>query len=157
MGAAGVGGLSVLNNVMLPVLDRMRNWFGLDVGSHDASHERTRRRLPSQAEFPSMPLSSLSGGNQQKALMGKWLQTKPRLILLEEPTQGVDVGARQQLLTSLNTAAKAGAAVLLASTDYDQLAQICHRVIIFVRGQATAELPALVSTRRRSPSIATIP
>jgi ribose transport system ATP-binding protein len=140
LGAAGVGGLSVLDNVMLPVLDQMRNRFGLDLSRMACAASELGAAFRVRPNSPSMPLSSLSGGNQQKALMGKWLQTKPRLILLEEPTQGVDVGARQQLLASLNAAAETGAAVLLASTDYDQLAQICHRVIVFARGQATAEL-----------------
>jgi ribose transport system ATP-binding protein len=140
LGAAGVGGLSVLDNVMLPVLDQMRNRFGLDVGRMTRAASELGAAFQVRPNSPSMSLSALSGGNQQKALMGKWLQTKPKLILLEEPTQGVDVGARQQLLASLDAAAKTGAAVLLASTDYDQLAQICHRVIVFARGQATAEL-----------------
>jgi ribose transport system ATP-binding protein len=140
LGAAGVGGLSVLDNVMLPVLDQMRNRFGLDVGRMARAASELGAAFQVRPNSPSMSLSALSGGNQQKALMGKWLQTKPKLILLEEPTQGVDVGARQQLLASLDAAAKTGAAVLLASTDYDQLAQICHRVIVFARGQATAEL-----------------
>jgi ribose transport system ATP-binding protein len=118
----------------------MRNRFGLDPSRMARAASELGAAFQVRPNSPSMPLSSLSGGNQQKALMGKWLQTKPRLILLEEPTQGVDVGARQQLLASLNAAAKAGASVLLASTDYDQLAQICHRVIVFARGQATAEL-----------------
>jgi len=90
--------------------------------------------------IPLLPLSELSGGNQQKALMAKWLQTKPRLILLDEPTQGVDVGARQQLLAAVDATSREGASVLLASTDYEQLAQICHRVIVFARGRVTAEL-----------------
>ena len=140
LGAAGVGGLSVLDNLMLPVLDQMQNRFGLDVGRMMRAASELGAAFQVKPNSPSMPLSSLSGGNQQTALMAKWLQTKPRLILLEEPTQGVDVGARQQLLASLDAAAKRGAAVLLASTDYDQLAQICHRVIVFARGQATAEL-----------------
>ena len=89
---------------------------------------------------PNLPLSALSGGNQQKALMGKWLQTKPKLILLDEPTQGVDVGARQQLLAALDAASLEGAGIVVASTDYEQLAQICHRVLIFARGQIVAEL-----------------
>ena len=72
--------------------------------------------------------------------MAKWLQTQPRLILLDEPTQGVDVGARQALWTMLDESADRGATILVSSTDYDQLAQICHRVIIFSRGQMVWEL-----------------
>jgi ribose transport system ATP-binding protein len=140
LGAAGVGALSVGDNVMLPMLDVMRDRFGLDRRRMDRTARELGAAFQVRPNAPALPLSALSGGNQQKALMGKWLQTKPRLVLLEEPTQGVDVGARQQLLAALDAASLAGASVLLASTDYDQLAQICHRVVVFARGRVTAEL-----------------
>jgi ribose transport system ATP-binding protein len=147
LGAAGVGGLSVADNMMLPILDRMRNGFGLDRRRMIRAARDLGAAFGVKPNIPSLPLSALSGGNQQKALMAKWLQTKPRLILLDEPTQGVDVGARQQLLAALDAASREGAAVLIASTDYEQLAQICHRVIVFARGQATAELAGAQLTK----------
>jgi ribose transport system ATP-binding protein len=140
LGEAGVGGLSVAENEMLPVLERMRGRFGL----HRRRMARTALELGAsfnvRPNAPLLPLMALSGGNQQKALMAKWLQSKPRLLLLDEPTQGVDVGARQQLLAALDEASLGGAGILLASTDWEQLAQICHRVIVFARGQAVMEL-----------------
>ena len=64
----------------------------------------------------------------------------PELILLDEPTQGVDVGARQQVFAALDAASREGAGIVVASTDFEQLAQICHRVLVFARGQIVAEL-----------------
>jgi ribose transport system ATP-binding protein len=90
---------------------------------------------------PDLPLEGLSGGNQQKVLLYKWLQKKPFLLLLDEPTQGVDVGARQKLLGAIGEAAKTGTSVIIASTDYEQLEQICDRVLIFARGEIISELP----------------
>ena len=87
-----------------------------------------------------MNLDELSGGNQQKALLAKWLQTKPALLVLDEPTQGVDVGARQQVYEALDAATARGAAILCASTDAEQLAAICHRVLVFSRGRIVHEL-----------------
>jgi len=87
-----------------------------------------------------MKLGSLSGGNQQKALLAKWLQKRPKLLLLDEPTQGVDVGARQAVFQALHAASLEGTSVLCASTDYEQLAQICDRVLIFARGRIVQEL-----------------
>ena len=87
-----------------------------------------------------MNLAALSGGNQQKVLLAKWLQTEPALLLLDEPTQGVDVGARQHVFAALAAAAARGVAIIVASTDYEQLAQICDRVLIFARGAVVAEL-----------------
>jgi ribose transport system ATP-binding protein len=82
----------------------------------------------------------LSGGNQQKAVLAKWFQTEPRLILLDEPTQGVDVGARAQVFETIAAAARSGASILCASSDYEQLTAICDRVLIFNRGAVMEEL-----------------
>jgi ribose transport system ATP-binding protein len=89
---------------------------------------------------PGLDYGSLSGGNQQKALLAKWLQTAPRVLLLHEPTQGVDVGARQQIFSTIRDAAAAGACVLCASSDYEQLAAICDRVLVFGRGRVIRQL-----------------
>lgn len=140
LGEAGVGSLPVGENVALPVLERLRRPFGLfarDVMTHAARLGAEGGVKPNR---PELPLSALSGGNAQKALVAKWLQVAPRLLLLDEPTQGVDVGARQDIWDALDRAAAAGTAVLMGSTDYEQLAAICHRVLIFSRGRVVAEL-----------------
>lgn len=140
LGQAGVGSLSVGDNVSLPVLDKLKTAFGLT----DQSINNHAGLLGAQAgvkpNLPELPLEALSGGNAQKAVLAKWLQTEPKLLLLDEPTQGVDVGARQMIWDALDDAAANGTCVLVASTDYDQLAAICHRVLIFARGQVVAEL-----------------
>jgi ribose transport system ATP-binding protein len=82
----------------------------------------------------------LSGGNQQKPLIAKWLESKPRVLLLHEPTQGVDIGSRRQLFDFIVDAAANGCGVILASADYADLARLCHRVLVFRRGRITAEL-----------------
>ncbi len=89
---------------------------------------------------PDRLLATLSGGNQQKALMGKWLQTQPTVLLMHEPTQGVDIGSRKQILKIVSDVAAAGAAVVIASAEYEELARLCHRVLIFRRGEIVGEL-----------------
>lgn len=88
---------------------------------------------------PSLLIGQLSGGNQQKVVLGKWLQTSPSLLLLHEPTQGVDVGARQQIFQTIRQDA-AGRVTICASSDHDQLAQLCDRVLVLRRGQIAIEL-----------------
>jgi ribose transport system ATP-binding protein len=138
--AAGVGALPVMDNVLLPVLENMRNGFGLDRRRMRRAASELGDAFQVRPNIPDLPLLALSGGNQQKALIGKWLQTSPKLILLDEPTQGVDVGARQQLFAALDAVSLQGAGIIVASTDFEQLAQVCHRVLIFSRGQIVAEL-----------------
>ena len=140
LGAAGVGALPVADNVLLPVLSAMRRGIGLDRALMAKTALALGQSYNVRPNAPALPLSQLSGGNQQKALIGKWLQTKPAVILLDEPTQGVDVGARQQVYAALDAASLEGAGVVVASTDFEQLAQICHRVLVFARGQIVAEL-----------------
>jgi ribose transport system ATP-binding protein len=91
------------------------------------------------------PIATLSGGNQQKVMIGRWLRTDLRLLILEEPTASVDVGAKAAIHRLLNEALEAGLAVLLLSTDFEEVASVCRRTLVFVRGTVTAELsgPAL--------------
>jgi ribose transport system ATP-binding protein len=145
-----VPSLPVSENLALAVLDRYFNGIALDV-------RRTRRATAAlMGEFdvrpndPSLPYGALSGGNQQKALLAKWLQTEPRLLLLDEPTQGVDVGARQQIYELIRRAAEdRGMYVVCASSDHEQLATICDRVIVFGRGRVWRELVGAELTKDR--------
>jgi ABC-type sugar transport system ATPase subunit len=82
----------------------------------------------------------LSGGNQQKVVFAKWLDAQPTVLLLDDPTRGVDVGAKAEMHVLIRGAAAAGAVVLLTSTDLDELAAVCDRVLVFHRGRICAEL-----------------
>lgn len=140
LGAAGIGSLPMTDNVTLPVLNKLRSAWGLERRRMMAETRRLGAEFGVKPNLPSLPLASLSGGNQQKALMAKWLQIEPLLLLLDEPTQGVDVSARQQLFAALDAASANGTTIIMASTDYEQLEQICHRVIVMGRGKIVAEL-----------------
>lgn len=92
---------------------------------------------PSDTEAP---IATLSGGNQQKVLVGRWLGMHRRVLILEEPTAGVDVGAKTALYRLLQEALADGLAVLLLSTDFEEVADVCHRALVFVRGAVTVQL-----------------
>ncbi|MBV8704038.1 MAG: sugar ABC transporter ATP-binding protein [Acetobacteraceae bacterium] len=140
LAAAGVAVLSVADNITVPVLTDFFRAGRLDWPRLAARASELCRAYEVRPNRPELKLGSLSGGNQQKVVLAKWLQVRPRLLLLDEPTQGVDVGARQSLFAALHDAARAGAAILCASTDYEELAQICDRVLIFARGRVMREL-----------------
>ncbi|MFF4117362.1 sugar ABC transporter ATP-binding protein [Streptomyces sp. NPDC001714] len=86
------------------------------------------------------PLATLSGGNQQKVLIGRWLGADLRLLVLEEPTASVDVGAKAAVHRLLDEALAGGLAVLLVSSDFEEVAGVCRRALVFVRGRVTTEL-----------------
>ncbi|WP_037908984.1 sugar ABC transporter ATP-binding protein [Actinacidiphila yeochonensis] len=94
-------------------------------------------RLRSQEQ----PIADLSGGNQQKAVFGRWLAAEPRLLLLDEPTRGVDVGAKAEIYALIDAAAQDGLAVLVASSELEELLWICHRIVVMSHGEIVADLP----------------
>jgi ribose transport system ATP-binding protein len=138
--SGAVSTLTMADNMCLPVLQsRFNSWLLLRrrIGQWAA---QLAREYDVRPRDPELLFGSLSGGNQQKVLLAKWLQMEPKLILLDEPTQGVDVGARQQVFAAIRKAAQRGAAVLCGSSDFEQLATICDRVLVFNRGVVVAEL-----------------
>jgi ribose transport system ATP-binding protein len=89
---------------------------------------------------PDMPVEALSGGNQQKVVVGRWLATGRKLLVAEDPTAGVDVGARADIYRLIARALEAGLAVVVVSTDFEEIAHICHRALVFSRGKIVSEL-----------------
>lgn len=147
LGAAGIGSLPLSDNLSLPRLEQFLRGGFLRRGAiaQDAAAQvRLHDIRPPRTD---LALASFSGGNQQKALLAKWLATHPRLLLLDEPTQGVDFGARQQIFAALDKATRNGMAIICASTDNEQLAQICDRVIVFARSRPVLELSGAALTK----------
>jgi ribose transport system ATP-binding protein len=144
-----IGSLSVGDNVTLPVLHRYRSRVGLNRSRMRSDARTLLEQFDVRPPDPRLRYRSLSGGNQQKAMLAKWLQTKPSLLLLHEPTQGVDVGARQQIFQLTRKAAADGTAVVCVSTDYEQLAAVCDRVVVFGRGRVARELTGDQITKER--------
>ncbi len=93
-----------------------------------------------------VPIATLSGGNQQKVMVGRWLRGNLRLLVLEEPTASVDVGAKATIHRLLDDALASGLAALLISTDFEEVAHVCHRALVFVRGTVSAELTGAALT-----------
>jgi ABC-type sugar transport system ATPase subunit len=95
------------------------------------------------------PIGSLSGGNQQRAIFGRAFATRPRLLLLDEPTRGVDVGAKAEIYELIDRAAADGMAVLVVSSELEELQLICHRIAVMRRGRIAAILPHQDATKER--------
>ena len=139
-GAGAVMALSAAENLTLPMLGPLTNAFGRvsREGERRAAAAWAARVELSPAE-PQRPLETFSGGNQQKVVIARWLRTEPGVLLLDEPTQGVDVGAKAAIYGLVAAAAAAGAAVLVASSDEQELAAICDRVLVMRHGAITGE------------------
>lgn len=133
--------LSVRENLFLNPAIRGRSW-------RDVIRRKTERDLafPIIQKFGVRPLDTereigtLSGGNQQKVILARWLDIGARLIVLEEPTLGVDVGAKADIYNLLNEALEEGAAIVIVSTDLEEVVNVAHRAIVFNKGRVSAEL-----------------
>ena len=139
-GASGVDSLSIVENMFLPDIDRFFRGGMLGHGRMRREARALGAAFEVKPNDPSLKLSALSGGNAQKVLIARWMNRKPTLLLLDEPTQGVDVGTRQHIFGALRAAAAEGMSVICASSDAEQLADICDRVLIFARGRVCDEL-----------------
>ena len=127
----------------------------------DLMRER-RAAAESVADFgirtpdPENPVSSLSGGNQQKVLLAKWLMTRPRVLLVDEPTRGVDIGAKQEIYAILHNLAAAGSAILLISSELNEILGLCHRIAVLRAGRIAGILDGPTATDRAVMELAAV-
>ncbi|UVK51754.1 sugar ABC transporter ATP-binding protein [Mesorhizobium sp. AR02] len=128
---------SIERNLTLPRLPYFSRLGWLQRGPASEHADAAMRRLSVKAPGASTLVKNLSGGNQQKVVFGKWNEPRPRVLLLDEPTVGVDVGAREEIYGVIRAAAVAGSGVLLVSSDLSELLQLCDRISIVVDGRIT--------------------
>ncbi|MDR5745122.1 sugar ABC transporter ATP-binding protein [Caballeronia sp. LZ029] len=137
-----VAELSLRENIALALQARMGARRCLTRAEQNALAERFVRALGIKAATLDMPIGLLSGGNQQKALIARWLATEPRLLILDEPTRGIDVAAKQEIMDEIMRLASTGMAVLFISSEISEIVRIANRIVVLRDRRKVGELPA---------------
>jgi rhamnose transport system ATP-binding protein len=128
--------LPILANVSLPSLPRLLGAFGLiDRRAERAMAEKHKERLSIRTTDVALEVGKLSGGNQQKVMLAKWLETGPRLLILDEPTRGIDVGAKTEVHAIINDLAAHGVAIIVISSDLPEVLALADRVLVMREGR----------------------
>ena len=140
--------MSVRENLSFAALDRVSRGGIIDRGAEQKLIDEMIQLLAIRTAGTDIPVGALSGGNQQKVVIAKWLMRRPRIILLNDPTRGIDVGTKQELYQLLRRLADQGAAILFYSTDYDELIGCCDRVLVLYDGAIKRELAGAGITER---------
>lgn len=141
--------MNVRENITLTDVGRFRGWLALRHRMEREETDEAIARLGVKTRSRESSIESLSGGNQQKVVIGKWLRLKPRVLLLDEPTQGVDIAAKAEVHQLIDQAAREGAAVLVCSTDEPELERLCDRVLVLRAGRVVAEFHRPAATAQR--------
>ena len=142
-------------NASLVALKRFTRGGFLNLSRERAALEAEVRALRIKTPSLSTPVGSLSGGNQQKVVLAKYLLNAPGLYLLDEPTQGIDVGAKAEIYTLINELASRGTAVLMASSDMQELLAMSDRIVVLCEGRVSGELTRSEATQDRILDLAT--
>jgi ribose transport system ATP-binding protein len=133
--------MSVGDNAVLAVINRLLNHFGLvDRPREQRTIDQMIEQMQVKVSSPRAPVRSLSGGNQQKVVIGKWLLTDAEIYLLHDPTRGIDVGTKQEIYQLIRQLADSGKAILFFSTELSELVGLCDRVLVLYEGRIFREL-----------------
>lgn len=132
--------MTIGSNISLAVIDRLARFGLIDPRQEQATIRQTIEQMQIRTTSPRLPAHSLSGGNQQKLVIGKWLRTDARLYLLHDPTRGIDVGTKQEIYQLMRDLADKGAGLLFFSTELSELVGMCDRVLVLYEGRILREL-----------------
>jgi D-xylose transport system ATP-binding protein len=137
---------TILNNMTLAGLRRLSGRFITNIDAESAAAERAMKELRVKAPTVFTAAGTLSGGNQQKVVLAKWLLTNPQVLFLDEPTRGIDVGAKQEIYSQINQLARAGLAIVLVSSELPEVLGLCDRIIVLHEGRMTGEFSRAEAT-----------
>ena len=131
--------MSITSNISLPTLKKYTNRLGLIKRRQEKdTAEKFRERLNIRTPSIQLEAGKLSGGNQQKVVLSKWLNTRPKLLILDEPTRGIDVGAKAEVHHMINELAQEGMAIIMISSDLPEVLAMSDRVLVMREGQQMA-------------------
>jgi ribose transport system ATP-binding protein len=132
--------MSIRDNLVLAAASDLGNYGVIDPAKERTAIDEAVEKLSIKVSDLDAPVRTLSGGNQQKVVIGKWLMKQPRILLLNDPTRGIDVGTKQEMYRLMRQLAQAGIAILFYSTDYEELIGMCDRVVVCYGGKLIREL-----------------
>ena len=140
LGKGGIGAMTVADNLTLPDLGEFWRFGFLSRQREKKAARDLIRRYRIRPADPDARFSSLSGGNQQKAIIARALRLKPRLLILDEPVQGVDIGSKLEIYDLIRDVAQAGTAVIVIDADFEELSRLCSRLMVLREGRLAAQL-----------------
>jgi ribose transport system ATP-binding protein len=147
---------SVRFNLALPNLANLVRWGWLLLRGREASLVNSAvQRLQIRPPAPEVLVENLSGGNQQKVVLAKWLAAQPRLIVLDEPTRGVDVGAKAEIYARMRELTQHGVGIVMVSSELPELLGMSDRILVFHEGHVSGELPRSAATEQAVMHLAT--
>jgi D-xylose transport system ATP-binding protein len=146
---------TILNNMTLAGLEKLSGRFLTNRSRESVAGEQARKDLRVKANSVETVVGTLSGGNQQKVVLAKWLLTNPKILFLDEPTRGIDVGAKQEIYAQINKLAQEGLAIVLVSSELPEVLGMSDRVLVLHEGRATGEFTKADATPEKVMAAAT--
>jgi D-xylose transport system ATP-binding protein len=146
---------TICDNITLAALRNLSSAFMTNPAREMKAASAQMASLRIKARSPMTVTGTLSGGNQQKVVLGKWLLAEPKILFLDEPTRGIDVGAKQEIYAEINKLAKAGLAIVLVSSELPEVLGISDRVLVLHEGTATGEFARSEATPQKIMAAAT--
>ena len=131
---------SIKNNINMPIYERISRASVINSRIEKETAEKYRKDIQIKCPTINMPVKNLSGGNQQKVILGKWLAADSQLIIFDEPTRGIDVGAKYEIYKLINELVESGRSVLMISSEMEELIGMSDRIIVLAEGEMTGEL-----------------
>jgi D-xylose transport system ATP-binding protein len=146
---------SILKNISLPNLDQFSKFFSIDANAEMEASLQQAKSLTIKAPSLEVKAETLSGGNQQKVVISKWLLSKPKVMIMDDPTRGIDVGAKFEIYKLMNELAEKGVAVIMISSELEEVLGMSDRVMVMCRGHSTVTLPVAEASQERVMALAT--
>jgi len=146
---------SVLRNISLANLDQFASWYKIDENAELKVSMEYAKSLAIKAPNLGVACDSLSGGNQQKVVISKWLMSKPKVLIMDDPTRGIDVGAKYEIYKLMNDLAERGIAIVMISSDLEEVLGMSDRVMVMCEGRSTRTLNISEATQENIMALAT--